>query len=173
MLSKKRIQEAEANTKIYLKEGLLKKTKENVAQAIFIKNSRESLKAAKILLDNEITLWTIVSSYYAMFYMANAVLLSLGYKIRDKIVHKVTADALIAIVRKKLKSHLIDNYEQVAEEALKIAEIKSDEVIESYDYERKKRSFIQYQTPLSDIKAKAQTSLKRAQEFLFEMEGLL
>jgi len=101
------------------------------------------------------------------------VLIKTGYKTGDRIVHKVTADALIAIVRTKLKSNLLENYEEVGEEALKIAEIKSDEIIESYDFERKKRSLIQYQTPQSDIKSKAQTSLKRAQEFLFEMEGLL
>jgi hypothetical protein len=108
-----------------------------------------------------------------MFYIANAVLLKFGYKTSDKIVHKVTADSLIAVIRNKLKQHLIENYEEIAEDALKIAEIISDELITSFDYERIKRSNIQYKTSPYEIKTKALTSFKRAQEFLFEMEGLL
>jgi uncharacterized protein (UPF0332 family) len=125
------------------------------------------------LLENDIPLWTIVSAYYSMFYIANAVLIKLGYKTSHRIVHKVTADALIAIVRHKLKGKFLENYEEVQGEALKIAEVKSDELIQNFDYERKKRNFIQYQTPEEDIRNKAKTSFKRAKEFLFEMEGLL
>ena len=44
-----------------------------------------------------------MSSYYSMFYIANAVLIKKGYKTGDKIAHKVTADALITIIRSKLK----------------------------------------------------------------------
>lgn len=173
MLSKERIKEAENNIKIYVEEGLLKKTRDDIAEKIFIKNSKESLKAANILLKENILLWTIVTSYYAMFYMANAALIKQGYKTGNKIVHKVAADALIAITRKKLKNTILENYEEIAEEAQKIAEIKTDEVIESFDFERKKRNTIQYQTIETDIQTKAKTSLQRAQEFLFEMEKIL
>ena len=120
MLDEKRIKEAEKNIPIYLEEGLLKKTTNDIARKIFIKNAKESLKAAKLLLDN----------------------------------------------------NLLNEYEEVAEEALKIAEIKSEEIISSYDFERKKRNHIQYQTTPSDIKSKALTSFKRAQEFLFELEKI-
>jgi uncharacterized protein (UPF0332 family) len=140
---------------------------------MFIKNAKESFKAAKILLENNVYLWTIVCSYYSMFYISNAVLLKNGYKTNDKIVHKVTADALIALIRNKLKNKLIENYEKLAEDALKIAEIKSSELIESFDFERKKRNVIQYQTTQEDIETKAKTSLKRAKEFVFEMEKLM
>jgi|GEM_PF-6378244 len=51
--------------------------------------------------------------------------------------------------------------------------IKNSKESLSFDYERKKRSEIQYETTLQDIKTKAETSLKRAKEFLFEMESLL
>jgi uncharacterized protein (UPF0332 family) len=173
MINEKRIKEAESNVKNYLEEGFLKKVKETLALPIFVKNAKESLKAAKIMNDNNIFLWTIVSSYYSMFYISNAVLLKLGYKVGDKIVHKVTADSLIVLVKDKLKLNLLEDYDEVKEEALRIAEIKSDEILESFDLERKKRSFIQYQTSQEDINQKAQTSLKRAQEFLFEMESLL
>jgi len=110
---------------------------------------------------------------YAMFYISNAVLLEFGYKTGEKIVHKVTCDAVIGLVRDKLKTNILDNFEEVQEEALKIAEIKSDELVESIDFERKKRGFIQYQTPKEDITQKAQTSFERVKEFVYEMESLL
>ena len=123
------------------------------------------------MLDNNIYLWTIVNSYYSMFYIANAVLNELGYKVGDKIVHKVTADALIVIVRKKLNEEYIKTFEETQEEALKIS--RTDDLVESFDFERRKRNFIQYKTPEEDIKAKAVTSFERAKEFLFVLEGLL
>lgn len=173
MIDEKRIKEAEINVNNYLREGILKKSKDDLALSIYLKNAKDSLKAAKIMNDNSIFLWTIVSSYYSMFYISNAVLLKLGYKIGDKIVHKVTADSLIILAKNKLKSKYLEDYDEAKEEALRIAEIKSDEMIEAFDIERKKRSFIQYQTSQEDISKKAKISFKRAQEFLFEMESLL
>ena len=173
MLTEKRIKEAEANVRSYLEHDLLKKTKDKTALPIFVKNAQDSLKASKLLLDNEIPLWAIVSAYYSMFYISNAVLLHLGYKTGDKIVHKVTSDAVISKVRIKLKETILESFEEIQEEALKIAEIKSDELAESLDFERKKRNFIQYQTLKEDIKNKAITSFKRSKEFLYEMEELL
>lgn len=173
MLTDKRIKEAERNTKTYLAEGLLKRSTDDVAKNILYKNAYDSLKAAQLLIDNHQSLWTIVTSYYAMFYMANAVLLATGYKTQDKIVHKVTADALIAIIRKKLKDSIISTYEEVREEALDIAEIKSGELTAHFDFERRKRNSIQYHTTNIAIAAKAKTSLQRATTFLFEMEALM
>ncbi len=173
MLDERRIKEAESNVKKYILEGLLKKTKDTSTRQIFEKNSKESLKAAEILFKNEIYLWTIVSAYYSMFYIANTILIQTGYKTSDKIVHKVTADALISLIRPKLTNQLFEDYENIQDEALSIAKVKSDEMIESFDFERKKRNKIQYQTEDEDIKAKAKTSLKRAKEFIFEIEKLL
>ncbi len=172
MIDEKRIKEAQNNFERYLEEGLIKKSYNQTALDIFLKNANESLKASQILLENKIPLWTIVSSYYSMFYMANAVLLNMGYKTGDKIVHKVTADALIYIIRPKLKKQILEDYEEIKEQALEIAEIKSDELVLNFDYERNKRSFIQYQTTKQDIRKRAETSLSRAKEFLFEMEKL-
>jgi uncharacterized protein (UPF0332 family) len=173
MLNETRIKEAESNVQIYIKDGLLRKTKETTALSIFLKNAQDSLKASQLLIDNDIPLWAIVSAYYSMFYISNAVLLKQGYKTGEKIVHKVTTDAVIALIRKKLKKQILESLEEVQEEALTIAEIKSDELAESLDFERKKRSVIQYQTPKEDITAKAKTSFERAKEFLYEMEQLL
>ena len=86
----------------------------------------------------KVHLWLIVVSYYSMFYVASAVL----YKLGHKIAHKITADALIVYVKDKLKDNLIENYEKASEEALAI----SDNIIQTFDFERSKRSRIQYET---------------------------
>lgn len=176
MLNEKRIKEAENNVRNYLEEGLLKrmeKIDERILN-IFIKNSDESLKLAnKTFLEKGSWLWVIVISYYAMYYMANAVLYKLGYKVGSKISHKVTADALIVFVRGKLKDVLIEKFENAQEEALELARIKSDEIIASFDFERRKRSRFQYEM-IEEVKMnEAKTSLERAKQFCFEMKKLL
>lgn len=108
-----------------------------------------------------------------MYYYANAVLLKLGYKVGEKIVHKVTADAIIVYVRGKLKESLIEEYEETKEEALNLAGMKADALVESFDFERNKRSSIQYNTIDIEKQSKAKTSLQRAKEFTKEMEKML
>ena len=135
--------------KSYLQDGLLlKKLLQEEVLNILAKNAKESLEVAKHLFKENISdLWVIVASYYSMYYYANAVLLKLGYKVGEKIAHKVTADAIIVYARGKLK--------------------------ESFDFERKKRHFIQYKTIDVEKHSKAKTSLDRAKEFMIEMEKLL
>jgi len=69
-------------------------------------------------------LWVIVTSYYSMFYMANAILLHYGYKTQDKIAHKVTSDALIVLVLHRLKEEFLEYYEAMQSDALEIAGTK-------------------------------------------------
>jgi uncharacterized protein (UPF0332 family) len=175
MLNKERITEAELNVKFYLEEGLLKKAiMDKQVLNILIRNGKESLRVAEQVYQNNLSeLWVIVCSYYAMFYYANAILLKLGYKVGQKIVHKVTSDALIVHVRGKLKEAFIEEYEDTKEEALNLAGIKADQLIESFDYERNKRNLIQYQTIEIEKQSKSKTSLQRAKEFTREMEKVL
>ena len=178
MLNQERIKEAELNVRQYLQDGLLKKQANITAQGMYIENSDNSLQTAnKILaLENKEynpSLWVIVTSYYAMYYVTNAVLLKLGYKVSDKISHKVTADALIIFVRNKLKKKLLENYEDTKEDALEITSQKVDTLLQSLDYEREKRSKFQYQMDEQAKRGKAVTSLERAKEFVFEMKKLL
>jgi len=178
MLSDKRIKEAESNVKQYLADGLLKKQTNETAKEMYIENSNLSLETAQKLLSLENQtyqpyLWVIVSSYYAMYYIANAVLLKIGYKVGDKISHKVTADALIVLVRDKLKKELIEEYENVKEDALELTSSKADSLLESLDFEREKRSKFQYQMDEKVKKSKALTSLERAKQFVFELKKLL
>ena len=175
MLGKDRIKEADSNVKSYLSEGLLKKAQINrQIMGVLLRNAEESLKVAGEINQQKISdLWVIVCSYYSMYYYANAVLLSLGYKVGEKIVHKVTSDALIVYVRGKLKESLIEEYEEAKEEALNLAGMKADSLIESFEFERNKRSLIQYKTIEIEKHSKAKTSLQRAKEFAKEMKKLL
>ena len=175
MLDKKRIQEAEDGVRSYLSEGLLRKAAtDKQVMDILLRNAKESLRVAEeIHLMNLSELWVIVCSYYTIFYYANAVLVKYGYKVGDKIAHKVTADALIVYVRGKLKESLIEEYEQTKEEAMNLAGIKADSLIENFDFERNKRSIIQYKTLEIEKRSKAETSLKRAKEFAKEMDKLI
>ncbi len=175
MLSEKRIKEAETNVRTYLSEGLLKKESLNPdALKVLLRNAQESIASAEKLNSERISdLWVIVCSYYSMFYIANAVLRKLEYKVEEKIAHKVTADALIVHARGKLKDVLIEEYEDSKDGALDLVGIKADSIIESFDQEKIKRSKIQYRTDDIDKQAKAKTSLQRAKQFLFEMNDLL
>ena len=175
MLNTQRIKEAEVNVRTYLSDGLLRKTTmtKDVLN-ILLRNAKESLRMAEEAHQKNISdLWTIVCSYYAMYYYANAVLLKLGYKVGDKIVQKVTADAMIVYMRGKLKKNLIEEYEEAKEQALNLAGMKADDLIESFEFERNKRSFIQYQTLEIEKQSKAKTSLERAKEFTREMEKMI
>ncbi len=175
MLNEKRIKEAEGNVRNYLAEGLLKKTQvEKRVIKILLNNAKESLLVAEEIHNKKISdLWVIVCSYYSMFYYANAVLSAYGYKVGERIAHKVTADALIIFIRKKLKESLIEDYEEIKEEALNLAGLRADQIIESFDFERSKRSLIQYKTVEIEKHSKAKTSLQRAKIFAREMEKLL
>ena len=175
MLNKDRIKEAESNVKIYLIDGLIKKVKsDKEIEKLLLNNSRESLSVASILIEKELSaLWVIVCAYYSMYYIANAVLLKLGYKVGDKISHKVTADALIVFVRNKLTKNLLQEYEDTKEDALELMSQRADLLLKSLDYEREKRSKFQYQMDEQAKRGKAVTSLERAKEFVFEMKKLL
>ena len=176
MLDEKRIGEATKNISIYLQDWLLTKVKvsNRKIQQTYERNFKESLEVATKLFNEEVSnLWVVVCSYYAMFYIANAVLYQIGYKVGTKVAHKVTADALIVYVRNKLKKNLLEEYENAREDALEIIGSKTDEIISSFDKELDKRSIFQYETTEEVKRAKARTSLERAKRFVLEMKKLL
>ena len=171
MLSDERIKEAEKNVRSYLSDGLIKKEKfRDIVFDTYMRNHRESLIVARKLFNESLSnLWVVVISYYSMFYLANALLYKLGYKTGSKVAHKVTSDALIVFVRNKLKDALIEEYELASNEALTL----SDSLLESYDFEREKRSVFQYESTEEIKLAKAKTSLDRAEEFSVKIEKML
>ncbi len=173
MLDDERIKEAERNVRDYVENGMMKKHPfQEKILTILKNNAHDSMEIAEFLLENKKSdLWIIVTSYYSMFYIANAVLFKIGYKIGDQSPHKITADSLIVFVRNKLKKRLLEEYEEAQTDAL--PQIKADTLIDEFDKERSKRGAIQYETTPTEKQAKAKTSLLRAKIFLFEMEKLL
>ncbi len=171
MINKK---ESSVNFANYLRDGLLVKKHDENAKQAYIQNAELSLKVANELMNSELKpyLWVVVCSYYSMFYMANAILCELGYKTGDKIVHKVTYDALIVLVLDKLKKGMLENYEELQNDAMEIASFKAEEIIRNYELELGKRSTFQYNMLETTKQQKALTSLKRASEFLFEMKKI-
>jgi uncharacterized protein (UPF0332 family) len=163
-MDEKRINEAKHNYYSYLSESLLKRTIFN--QDIFdkfLENTLESLAVANELFTNKTSfLWTIVSSYYAMFYIANAFIYKKGYKAQHKIVHKVVNDALIVLAKDELEQKFLEEYEEEKDKALSIAE----NLLDSYEFERAKRSAFQYEMTRELKESKAKTSLKRAKDFV-------
>ncbi len=178
MLNETRIKEAESNVRQYLRDGLLKKQTNETAQIMYFENANLSLETARKLLamdnvDYHPYLWVIVTSYYSMYYFANAALLKFGYKVGDKVSHKVTADAIIVFIRNKLRQNLLEGYEAAREDAMELMSQRVDALLKSLDDEREKRSRFQYQMDEQAQRGKAVTSLERAKEFAFEMKKLL
>jgi uncharacterized protein (UPF0332 family) len=201
MINKERIDEAKRNVKQYVDDGLLKINDKDAARFVdfFMANAESSLRTASILQqisdedtlketlkvgsDFESYLWVIISSYYAMFYSATAILAKQGIKASGQIVHKVTADALIHFFWSNAKlARLLEQYEETQtvgleligrEELMKKMQKKADELIVSYESERKKRSKFQYNIGIQAKKGYAQTSLERARNFVFEINKLI
>lgn len=176
MIDEKKIKEAQKHIASYLEDGLLWKvvsTNKNIIKT-YERNYKDSIAVATKLFDEGLSnLWIIVCSYYSMFYITNAILYNIGYKVGNKVAHQVTFDALVVLVRNRLKKNMLEDYEESKEEALDIIGRKTDEIIESFDRERDKRSIFQYEFTEEIEKAKAKTSLERAKRFIFEMKKLL
>jgi uncharacterized protein (UPF0332 family) len=201
MIEKVRLEEAKRNVKTYIEDGLLKTGDKDASRFVdfFMVNAESSLRTASILQeisdenslketlkvgsDFESYLWVIVSSYYSMFYAATAILAKQGIRATGQIVHKVTADTLIHFFASNEKlAKLLEQYEEAQtvglelvgrEELMKRMQKKADELIISYEGERKKRSKFQYDIGVQAKRGYAQTSLERAKGFVFEIRKLL
>ncbi|MBI5459732.1 hypothetical protein [Methanobacterium sp.] len=104
--------------------------------------------------------------------MSNAVLNKMGFKVGDQISHRVTADALIVLVRDKLKNFLLEDFEEAQDEYNEIDNV-TDGIIELYDLEHKKRLDSQYVVGYDVKVSKSKTSRDRAKKFVLELEKLL
>ena len=170
-MDNKRILEAKTNFDNFLRDELLCKEQCN-SQILkqYEDNAIESLISAKALFtDNISLLWTVVTSYYAMFYIASAYVYRKGYRSQHQIVHKVINEALIVFGRRELQVTLLDEYQEEQDKALTIA----GNLLDSYELERTKRSAFQYEMTVELKRAKAKTSLQRAENFVDIFRKLL
>ena len=128
------------------------------------------MKVADELFKNKTSpLWTIVSSYYAMFYIASAYIYKKGYKTSGEIVHQIVNEVLIVLARQDLEKHFFEEYEEEKEKALSA----SGNLLKSYELEKTKRASFQYETTELIKESKAKTSLDRAKNFIAVMRQLL
>ena len=192
MLEDKKIEEAKNNAIKDINSGKIIKTKDSKYIDFFLKNSKDSLDSAKILLDislNEKTknslgmpdfngfLWVINSSYYSMFYMARTLLESIGVKIKtEESMHFLVFNALVYYFYStgKLERHFIEDFENAQEESAQIlGKEKAREIISDYSSEREKRGKFTYETGEIAMKGKAETSLSREKRFYEEARKIL
>jgi len=163
----KRYKQAQKNFSSFVDDSLLKKEKFN--QVVYDRLYANSLESLEISISLESPLWKIVTGYYAMFYMASAYVYRKGYKAQHQIVHKVINEALIFLGRGELRATLLKEYEEEKEKALSIA----DNLLDSLEYERAKRSRFQYEMAESIKEKYARTSEKRAKEFVNAFRKIL
>ncbi|MFH0755542.1 MAG: hypothetical protein V1910_02655 [bacterium] len=192
MLEDKKIEEAKKNAIKSINSGAIIKVKELKYVDFFIKNAKDSLDSAKVLFDTSADekikntfgmpnfngfLWVINSSYYSMFYMARALLESIGVKIKtDESIHFLVFNALVYYFYStgKLEKHFIEDFENAQEESSKImGREKAKEMISDYSNEKEKRAKFTYETGEIAMKNKAETSLNRAKKFNEEVRKIL
>jgi|SRR3989338_1938174 len=192
MLEDKRIEEAKKNAIKSINSELIIKTKDSKYVDFFLKNAKDSLDSAKVLFDisiNEKTksylglpdfngfLWVINSSYYSMFYMARALLESIGVKIKtEESVHSLAFNTLVYYFYStgRLERHFIEDLANAQEESSEIlGKEKAKEMISDYSSEKEKRAKFTYETGELVMKGKAETSLNRAKKFNEEVRKIL
>ena len=104
----------------------------------------------------------------------------------DKIPHKVTQDALIVyfLQNKRIAKSLLEDYKATKtevltlinvneEDLLKDFQIKAQELVATFNYQRKKRGEFQYEIKTGTKQQIAQTSLDRAKKFIQEMTKVI
>jgi uncharacterized protein (UPF0332 family) len=192
MIEDKKIEEAKRNAVKSINAGAIVKTKESKYTDFFIKNAKDSLDSAKALFDLSVNekaraaagmpnfngfLWVINSSYYSMFYIARALLESVGVKIKsDESVHYLVFNALIYYFYStgKLERHFIEDFKSAQDESSEIlGKEKAKEIISDYSDEKEKRAKFTYEIGEIAMKSKAETSLNRAKRFNEEIRKIL
>ena len=92
-----------------------------------------------------------------------------GYKSSHEIVHQVINESLIVLARQDLEKHFLEEYEEEKDNALSA----SGNLLDSYEFEKTKRSQFQYETTEIIKESKAKTSLERAKNFVAVMRQLI
>lgn len=195
MKTDKEIKQIESNIKIYLDEDLFKKGDYEYLVNFYLNTAKKTLSTAEVLMqlsenkelkqkfnlldDFETFLWVITTSYYSMFYAVNSLLAKNGIKVGEKIAHKVTSDVFYHyyIRNGRIAKRLFKIYEEAKEQAIDLTSAdyskQAEELSQNLEFERNKRHRFQYNMTKTVKKSYAQTSLKRAIDFVNQMEVLI
>lgn len=178
-----------------IQKGAITKAEERFAE-FFLGKAESSLQTsfaltrlsesneAKLLLSlpksYESYMWAINAGYYSMFYAATALLASYGHKIKtDHSIHALTYHALVYYFLdcdKKIAKHILEQYViagREASELLQTAEKEARELVQNVKREMGKRRDFTYEMGMIAEKNKAETSAKRAMEFLTLVKELM
>jgi len=192
MLEDKQIEEAKNNAVKAIESGNIIKTKESRYVDFFLKNAKDSLDSAKVLFEastNESLkgtigipgfngyLWVINASYYSMFYMARALLESVGVKVKkEESIHFVVFNALIYYFYStgKLQRHFIEDLKNAQEDSSELlGKEKAKKILDEYSIEKEKRVRFTYELGETAMRGKAETSLTRAKKFNEEIRKIV
>ena len=193
MKTEKELKILESNIKMYQNEGLFKKGDYSYLIEFYARTAKKTLQTADALiqisennelkqklglLDNfETYLWVVTTAYYSMFYMVNALLSKQGIKLSDKIVHKVASDVFYFyfIKNKKIAKELYEIYEEAKDQTMDLIRYseQAEKLFQDLEFEREKRHRFQYDMTESIKRGYAETSLKRAKQFINEIELIL
>lgn len=181
----KKVEEVENKVTDLCDIGSIKVNHKNVAALIglMVKKANNNLKFAKVALKisdntgakevlglNEYDSfydWVIITSYYAMFHIAHALLATKEIKIGKIGVHEATLYALAKyfIINKELEDELFLIYED--------AEAKAEELFNSLSDEREKRGQFTYERLPKANRIPAEESIKNASQFVRDIETIL
>lgn len=193
MKSEKEKKVIESNIKNYLRESLFKKGNYSYVTEFYLRTAEKTLQTADALmkisektdikkqlglLENfETYLWVIVSSYYSMFYAVNALFSKNGIKIGDKIAHKVASDVFYYyfVKNNKIARELFEAYGEAKSDAMDLTNYseQAERLSDNFNSEKEKRHKFQYDTTENIKRGYAQTSLKKARDFLDKIEILV
>jgi uncharacterized protein (UPF0332 family) len=196
----KRVKEATSIITDLLRDNKVAKLSDNEKwkfKTFYLKQANLSLIAADVLCnistkqdakdfhklnsEYECFLWVINAAYYSMFYAVHALLAHKGTRIlSSQGIHRITAHALVYYA---IKNHYIakELYEQFVASQVEAAELlniedfqkKALDLSSSYFYESDKRSKFTYETEEEAKLRHANTSLRRAKNFVTQIETVL
>lgn len=200
MLTEKRIKQIKRRVPVFIKEKIITLDKNNKRfMDFYIMNGEQSLRTAGLLLrisndiqaknfhrlpeDFDSYLWTINTSYYSMFYFVGALLAKNGIKVNtESSIHSVTFDTFVYYFLEKLEKHFLEEFEKALIESqdllgkggiIQKSKEKTMDLLIKYDSERSKRGTFTYEMGNIAKRNKAETSLKRAKEFIEHIRSLL
>lgn len=195
MITDNDIKESRAVITELIQKGIIIKAEEKFAE-FFLGKAESSLQTsfaltrlsenneAKALLSlpksYEAYMWAVNAGYYSLFYAATALLASQGHKIRtDHSIHALTYHALVYYFLdcdKKIAKHILEQYVIAGKEAselLQTAEEEAREHVQNVRREMGKRRDFTYEMGMIAEKNKAETSARRAKEFLTLVKELM
>ncbi len=188
-MEEKRLKEVQYRVKQHIKDRIILSKQECKHVDFFLKNARDSLHSARCLLEVSTKhdypgyenlngfLWVVNASYYAMFYLARALLEKGGIKLKgDLSIHAMTFDALVYYfyLTGKLGKELLSSYVAARIDANELlGKHRAETLIQDYFCEKRKRASLTYEVGEHVMENKARTSLKRATQFNRDIRRIL